>query len=189
MERDPTLVSDAAEIADWQLSRASTVMPEVQLPSGHRLRLHAEYGSAEIKSLLDLATIDASGSTGVGAFHSRENKFYVNLVTFQKEEKDFSPTTRYEDYPISRTKLHWQSQSGTSQDSERGKGYIHFKERGYAVLFFARLKKRVGRETSPFVFLGPVSELLSYEGDRPISMVWELEYPMPAHLFEHARPA
>jgi superfamily II DNA or RNA helicase len=186
---NPTLVSDAAEIADWRLSRASTVMPEIQLPSGHRLRLHAEYGSAEIKSLLDLATIDASGSTGVGAFHSRENKFYVNLVTFQKEDKDFSPTTRYEDYPISRTKLHWQSQSGTSQDSQRGKGYIHFKERGYAVLFFARLKKRVGRETSPFVFLGPVSELLSYEGDRPISMVWELEYPMPAHLFEHARPA
>jgi len=186
---NPTLVSDAAEIADWRLSIASTVMPEIQLPSGHRLRLHAEYGSAEIKSLLDLATIDASGSTGVGAFHSRENKFYVNLVTFQKEDKDFSPTTRYEDYPISRTKLHWQSQSGTSQDSQRGKGYIHFKERGYAVLFFARLKKRVGRETSPFVFLGPVSELLSYEGDRPISMVWELEYPMPAHLFEHARPA
>ena len=188
-DANPNLVSDAAEIANWRLSRASTVMPEIQLPSGHRLRLHAEYGSAEIKSLLDLATIDASGSTGVGAFHSRENKFYVNLVTFQKEEQDFSPTTRYEDYPISRTKLHWQSQSGTSQDSERGKGYIHFKERGYVVLFFARLKKRQGKETSPFVFLGPVSDLLSYEGDRPVSMVWELEHPMPAHLFEHARPA
>lgn len=186
---NPALVSDAAEIANWRLSKASTVMPEIQLPSGHRLRLHAEYGSAEIKSLLDLATMDTTGPTGVGAFHSRENKFYVNLITFQKEEQDFSPTTRYEDYPISRTKLHWQSQSGTSQASERGKGYIHFKERGYAILFFARLRKRQGQETSPFVFLGPVSELLSYEGDRPISMVWELEYPMPAHLFEHARPA
>ena len=188
-DSNPTLVSDAAEIADWRLARASTVMPEIQLPSGHRLRLHAEYGSAEIKSLLDLATIDATGPTGVGAFHSRENKFYVNLVTFQKEEQDFSPTTRYEDYPISRTKLHWQSQSGTSQASERGKGYIHFKERGYVILFFARLKKRQGQETSPFVFLGPVSDLLSYDGDRPISMVWELEHPMPAHLFERARPA
>ncbi|TCO76041.1 DUF3427 domain-containing protein [Chromatocurvus halotolerans] len=186
---NPTLVNDAAEIANWCLSRASTIMPEIQLPSGHRLRLHAEYGSAEIKSLLDLATIDASGPTGVGAFHSQENRFYVNLVTFQKEEQDFSPTTRYEDYPISRTKLHWQSQSGTSQASQGGKGYIHFKERGYVILFFARLKKRQGQETSPFVFLGPVRDLLSYEGDRPISMVWELEHPMPAHLFEHARPA
>ncbi|MEQ9464386.1 MAG: DUF3427 domain-containing protein [Haliea sp.] len=186
---NPTLVDDAAEIADWRLSRASTVMPEIELPSGHRLRLHAEYGSAEIKSLLGIASMERTGPTGVGAFHSREHKFYANLITFQKEERDFSPTTRYEDYPISRTKLHWQSQSGTSQASDRGKGYIHFKERGYVVLFFARLKKRQGLETSPFVFLGAAKDLLSYEGDRPISMVWELEHPMPAHLFEHARPA
>jgi hypothetical protein len=27
------------------------------------------------------------------------------------------------------------------------------------------------------------------EGDRPITIVWELQYPMPAELFENARPA
>jgi hypothetical protein len=36
-------------------------------------------------------------------------------------------------------------------------------------------------------YLGPAKDLLNYEGNRPISMTWELEYPIPAELFEAAR--
>ncbi|WP_445006134.1 DUF3427 domain-containing protein [Halomonas mongoliensis] len=98
-------------------------------------------------------------------------------------------TTRYRDYPISRTLLHWESQSTVTQESPTGQNYIHFEERGYTILFFARLTKRIDGETAPFIFLGPARALRSYEGGRPIAMTWELEYPMPAELFEAARPA
>jgi hypothetical protein len=114
-------------------------------------------------------------------------KTYIHLVTFHKSEKDFSPTTQYRDYPISRAQLHWESQSTASQASATGQNYLHFRERGYTILFFARLEKRVEGETCPFIFLGPAKSLLSAEGDRPIAMVWELEHPMPAALFEEAR--
>jgi hypothetical protein len=109
-------------------------------------------------------------------------------VTFRKDERDFSPTTRYQDYPVSRTQLHWESQSTITQDSPTGQNYLHFCERGYTVLFFARVDKRIDGETAPFYFLGPAVALLSYEGDRPITMTWELKYAIPAAMFEEARP-
>ena len=88
---------------------------------------------------------------------------------------------------VSRDVLHWESQAGTTQNSKAGQNYINFLERGYKILFFARLEKREDKETSPFIFLGPAAELISYEGNRPISMVWRLEFDAPAELFEMAR--
>jgi hypothetical protein len=111
------------------------------------------------------------------------------LITFRKDERDFSPTTLYRDYPISRTLLHWESQSTATQESPTGQNYIHFKDRGYTILFFARVEKRNNGQTVPFTFLGPAKSLRSFEGNRPIQMTWELEHQMPAAMFEEARPA
>jgi len=99
--------------------------------------------------------------------HIEEHKTYLHFVTFRKEEKDFAPTTRYKDYPISRSRLHWESQAGTTRASATGRNYFYFRERGYTILFFARLEKQTEGRTSPFLFLGPASDLLSAEGDRP----------------------
>ncbi|MFC2990607.1 DUF3427 domain-containing protein [Halomonas tibetensis] len=133
--------------------------------------------------------MEKPGPTGQGRLNAKHLNAYVHLITFQKDEQDFSPTTRYRDYPISRTLLHWESQSTVTQESPTGQNYIHFEERGYTIFFFARVTKRIKGETAPFIFLGPARSLKSYEGDRPIAMTWELAYPMPAELFEEARPA
>jgi hypothetical protein len=119
--------------------------------------------------------------------HAEALKCYVHLITFRKSEQDFSPTTQYRDYPISSTQLHWESQSTVTQASNTGQNLLHFKKRGYTILFFARLEKRVEDETAPFIFLGAAKDLISAEGDRPISMVWELSHEIPAALFEDAR--
>ena len=60
-------------------------------------------------------------------------------------------------------------------------------DRGRPILFFARIEKRQESETVPFIFLGPVQDLVSYEGNRPIAMIWQLQYPVPAELFELAK--
>jgi superfamily II DNA or RNA helicase len=187
--RNPSVIADAAEIAAHQQSHREVVLRDIPLPFPCWLKLHAAYGSHEIKAALGLATLESPGSTGVGVIHAKELKAYIHLVTFRKEESDFSPTTRYRDYPISRTLLHWESQSNTTRASSTGQNYIHFKDRGYTILFFARVDRRIDDETAPFHFLGPAKNLVSYDGDRPISMVWELEYPMPAAMFEQVRPA
>lgn len=185
---NPSLVADLLEIAHHQRTHTSIPQQNIKLPYPCHLKLHAAYGSHEIKAAMGLGTIERPGPTGVGVIHSTALKTYIHLVTFRKEERDFSPTTRYRDYPISRTQLHWESQSNTAQSSETGNNYLHFRERGYTILFFARVDRRIDGETAPFLFLGPAKRLISHEGNRPISMIWELEYPIPAVMFEQARP-
>jgi superfamily II DNA or RNA helicase len=185
--RNATARGDLREVIAWRRGRHDYATRSIVLPFPCGFQLHAAYGSAEVKAELGLATLNTLGPTGVGVFHVEALRCYVHLVTFRKSEEDFSPTTRYLDYPISRTELHWESQSNTSQRSATGQNYLHFRERGYTVLFFARLEKRIHGETAPFLFLGPAKRLISAQGDRPIAMVWELEHPMPAVLFEEAR--
>lgn len=162
-------------------------MRSIELPYVCPLKLHAAYGLREINAAFGMATLQSAGPVGTGVIHVERLKSYLHLVTFRKEERDFAPTTRYKDYPISPTILHWESQSSTTTQSRTGQNYLHFRQKGYTILFFARLDKRVDGETAPFIFLGPASRLQSYESDRPIKIVWELEHAMPAALYEEAR--
>lgn len=187
--RNPSAMRDLREILAHIQRHPAYPTPPVRLPFACGLHLHAAYGSAEIKAALSLCTLEKSGPTGVGVFHAEALKCYVHLVTFRKSDQDFSPTTQYRDYPISRTQLHWESQSTTTQSSATGQNLLNFQSRGYTILFFARLEKRIEDETAPFVFLGPAEKILSAEGNRPISIAWELSHPMPAALFEEARTA
>jgi hypothetical protein len=86
--------------------------------------------------------------------HFAEIKTYALLVTFQKTEKEFSPSTMYADYPISRELVHWESQANTAQHHADGQNLIHHQDRRYTVLLFARARRK---ET----------------GSRPLSPVWD----------------
>ena len=77
--------------------------------------------SKDIQAVFGQATLETAGQTGVGSFHFAEVKTYALLVTFQKTEKEFSPSTMYADYPISRELMHWESQSNTSQHHKTGR--------------------------------------------------------------------
>lgn len=179
---------DLLQIAAWRRAQHEFATSSIALPFPCNLQLHAAYGSAEIKSALGLCSLEKTGPTGVGVLHAEHFKCYVHLVTFRKSEEDFSPTTQYRDYPISRQLLHWESQSNTTQASATGQNYLHFIDRGYTILFFARLEKRLEDETAPFIFLGPADRIIDIQGDRPIAITWDLKHAMPASLFEEARP-
>ncbi len=187
LRTNPSVMEDLGEIVEWRQSVQAYPQSRLELPGNIALNLHGAYGLFEINAAFGLATIQSPGPSGTGVIHLREQSIYIHLVTFKKEKKDFAPTTRYKDYLISRTRLHWESQSSITQASSTGRNYIHFKERGYTILFFARAEKRTEGETAPFIFLGPVKDLIHYENDRPISMIWELEHPVPAALLEETR--
>ena len=63
-------------------------------------------------------------------------------MTLNKSEKEFSDTTLYEDYSISKTLFHWQSQSTTSDHSKTGQRYIQQNEKGNIVFLFVRKSKK-----------------------------------------------
>ncbi|HZJ10674.1 MAG TPA: DUF3427 domain-containing protein, partial [Trueperaceae bacterium] len=113
----------------------------------------------------------------------------VFLVTLRKSERDYSPTTLYNDYAISPELFHWESQSATSQASPTGGRYLAANERRGQVLLFVREAKRgPGGIASPYLFLGPC-RLVEAHGDRPIAITWRLERPMPRTFFQRATAA
>jgi len=186
LARNPTVLRDWEEILAWADDESRVGSASVPLPFPCSLELHASYGSDEIKAALGGATFDTAGVTGVGVLHFPERKTIAALVTFQKTEKEFSPSTMYKDYPVSRELLHWETQAQTSQSSSQGQNLVHHKTRGYTMLFFARSRKKVDGVTSPYTFLGPAT-LVSYQSDRPIQMVWQLAHAMPVEMFEENR--
>lgn len=186
LRRNPAFLSDLVEVLDWADSESRVSAAPVSLPFPTHLELHAQYSNNDIKAALGIATFQTAGQTGVGLLHSPARKTYAVLVTFQKTEREFSPSTMYADYPISRELLHWESPSNTTQASETGQNLINHQQRNYTILIFARSVKRLDGRTAPFTFLGPAS-LVSLQQERPIQMVWRLNHLIPAVMFEENR--
>lgn len=186
LARNPSILADLDEILTWvqDTTEVSGLIP--QLHFACPFELHACYGGNEIQSVFGKANLETSGQTGVGVFHFPDAKTYVLLVTYQKTEKEFSPSTMYADYPISRELMHWESQANTAQHHTNGQNLIHHQERGYTILVFARGQKKRNKVTVPFSYLGPV-DMVNYESERPIKMVWRLRHPMPVEMFEDNR--
>jgi superfamily II DNA or RNA helicase/HKD family nuclease len=186
LSRNPSILSDIKEILAWSQDVTEVSGQTPDLPFKCRFELHASYGSVDIKAGLGQATLDSAGQTGVGVLHFPAQKTYVLLVTYQKTEREFSPSTMYADYPISRELLHWESQSNTAQQSESGQNLVNHEQRGYTILLFARDLKKRNQVTVPFTYLGP-ADRVSFESERPIKMVWRLRHPMPVAMFEDNR--
>ncbi|MCB2216991.1 MAG: DUF3427 domain-containing protein [Desulfobulbaceae bacterium] len=183
---NPSVLRDVEEILNWaeDTSRINGTTPKLPFPCP--LELHANYSNIDILANLGIATFESAGQRGVGVIHWREAKAYILLITYQKSKREFSPSTMYADYPISRELLHWESQSNTTQDSNTGRNLIHHNECGYTILVFARNTKKRNNVTMPYTYLGP-AERVSYEKERPIKVIWRLQYQMPAEMFEENR--
>ncbi len=110
-----------------------------------------------------------------------DQKLDVFFVTLNKSDKDYSPTTMYNDYSINERLFHWQSQSTTSEHSQTGQRYIHHKKRGSRVLLFVREFKadRITNGTEAYTFLG-TAEYVKHEGSQPMNITWKLDSPIPA---------
>ena len=87
----------------------------------------------------------------------------------------------YDDYSISETLFHWQSQSTTGADSPTGQRYIHHERRGSRVVLLVREFKsdQVLSGAAAYTYLG-TARYVRHEGSRPMNVVWELDRPIPA---------
>jgi len=166
------------ELCDALLDGVKLHTDERSLVDDCPLFLHRQYTREEVLVALGIPEM-------VGARHTQTGRFWIKtldtellFVTLDKSEKTFSPSTRYEDFAISQTRFHWQSQSTTSENSPTGQRYVRQRENGATFLLFVRPKKG-----DPFLFLGPL-RYVSHSGSRPMSIYWNLDYPMPAWFFE-----
>jgi hypothetical protein len=150
------------------------------------LQIYGRYQREEVLAALDYASLDRKpNSFREGVLYIPELNVDAFFVTLQKSEADYSPTTLYRDYPISPTLFHWESQSTTSAASATGQRYLN----GPSVkLLFVRQQNSDELGTSPYLFAGPV-QYVQHTGDRPIAIVWRLDYALPSEFFAAATVA
>lgn len=179
--QNPNLESELMVLL--KLRRESLVcVPLVQtLPFECPLQLHAEYTRDEILAALGYFTLERQPAMREGVLHMPNLKTDAFFVTLNKAEKQYSPTTMYEDYAISDTLFHWQSQSTTSAKSPTGQRYIHHRKNSHAILLFVREDKSCNNLAEPYHFLG-MADYVSHTGSRPMSITWRLHRPIPAYL-------
>ena len=170
---------ELAELCDVLLERVSHLTVLWDERDSVPLRVHARYARLEI-----LAAMAEDDGVDVrtwreGVLFSKEIDADVFVFTLDKTSGQFSPTTRYRDYAISRELIHWESQSMTRESSETGLRYRKHVERGSGVLLFARLNA----DDRAFHFLGPAT-YVSHVGEQPMAITWRLRHPLPGDLFQ-----
>src|SRR5690606_36499141 len=144
------------------------------------LAVHSRYQREEVLAALDSPRLPNSFREGV--LYLPDLNVDAFFITLKKSEADYSPSTMYADYPISRELFHWESQSTTSVNSPTGQRYINGTS---TVLLFARYEQKDEFGTSPYLFLGPAT-YVSHTGDRPIAITWKLVREMPVDFFNLA---
>ncbi len=142
------------------------------------LFLHRQYKRDEVLVALGLPHLVGARQTQTGRLWIDALNTELFFVTLDKSEKTFSPSTRYEDFALSPTRFHWQSQSTTGENSPTGQRYVRQRDNGARFLLFVRPK-----QDNPFLFLGSL-RYVSHSGSRPMSIYWDLDHPMPAWFFE-----
>ncbi len=106
---------------------------------------------------------------------------FIDLI---KSEKDFSPSTLYNDFAISDTLFHWQTQNSARPDKGKGLSYVNQRTLNKIILLFVRERNKDEFDSAmSYVFLGK-GHLVDYSGAKPMSITWKLDEPMPAYLWK-----
>jgi superfamily II DNA or RNA helicase/HKD family nuclease len=154
------------------------------------LRVHATYALDEVTAAL--GEVDKHGGVRrlrEGVLWSEQHRVDLLFVTLDKREEDYSPTTLYQDYPISPTRFHWESQSTVHEGMKVGQRYVHHAARGSEVWLFVRRAKHARPDiTAPYTFVGPCS-YVRHQGGRPMAIEWQLARAMPAWLYQETKLA
>lgn len=178
----PVMLAELMELLRYQYDHIDFIDEPVQLGFDCPLDLHCTYTRDQLLVALDFLK---PATVREGVKWLPEKEIDVLFVTLNKSDKDYSPTTMYNDYSINERLFHWQSQSTTAADSPTGQRYIHHRERGSRVLLFVREFKtdRITGGAARYTYLGAAS-YVQHEGSRPMNITWKLDRPIPAKFLK-----
>ncbi|KJK12827.1 helicase [Terrabacter sp. 28] len=174
----PQVLAELSELYPILESRSDHVYAPLRTLEEVPLEVHAQYTRTEILAAFATGTQAGLPPWREGVRHVPDARCDLLAFTLDKTNGNFSPTTRYRDYAISPTRIHWESQSGTRESSPTGQRYIHHEARGHSILLFARKRQ----DDRAFWFLGP-ARYRGHTSERPMAVTWELDHPLSGDLF------
>ena len=178
----PVMLGELTELLRYRYDRIDFIDEPVNPGFDCPLDLHCTYTRDQILVAMDFMK---PNTVREGVKYLPEKKADILFVTLNKSDKDYSPTTMYNDYSINENLFHWQSQSTTSADSVTGRRYIHHRENGGRILLFVREFKsdRNFGGAGAYTFLG-TADYVKHDGSRPMNITWKLDRPIPAKFLK-----
>ena len=181
----PVMGAELMALLKFNFDNIDFIDEPVKLGFDCPLDLHCKYTRDQLLVAMDYMT---PGNVREGVKWLPEKKIDVFFVTLNKTEKDYSPTTMYNDYSINENLFHWQSQSTTAEHSPTGKRYIHHRDRGSRTLLFVREFKtnRTFGGADAYTYLGTAG-YVKHDGSRPMNITWRLARPIPAKFLKKTK--
>lgn len=178
------LNQEIVEVMEMLIDQTDYLETDIILNYEQPLKIHSRYTREQILAAFGFSTFETKSSIREGVAISKDKNTELLFITLNKSEKDFSPTTLYEDFAISEKLFHWQSQNNVKPESPKGISYINHKKNGKRILLFVREKgEDEFGNTMGSVFLGEAN-ITEHYGSKPMSIKWELHEPMPPYLWK-----
>ena len=176
------MLSELIALLQYRYEQIDFIDEPVDLGFDCPLDLHCTYTRDQLLVAMDFMK---PATVREGVKWLAEKKLDVFFVTLNKADKDYSPTTMYNDYSINESLFHWQSQSTTAENSATGQRYIHHRERDSKVLLFVREFKtnRITGGAEAYTYLG-TANYVKHNGSRPMNITWNLDRPIPAKFLK-----
>ncbi|HIU58395.1 MAG TPA: DUF3427 domain-containing protein [Candidatus Ornithomonoglobus merdipullorum] len=173
----PRLSKEIIELLRYNYDKIDFIDEPVELGFDCPLDLYCSYSKAQLLLAMD---VKDPASVREGVKYLSDKKADVFMVTLNKSDKDYSPSTMYNDYSINSELFHWQSQSTTTPESPTGQRYVNHKKLGNRIMLFVRENKKDQYGlTANYTFLG-LADFMQSAGSAPMNIVWKLHRPIPA---------
>lgn len=178
-------VDELSEIMDCLSDKLNVSTSKITELGNCPLPLFSNYTRQEQLIMFGVIKEDNPFNPQSGLYKVPDYNVELLWITLNKSDRDFSPTTQYNDYAISENLFHWQTQNTVASD-KTGRRFIEQKANGNKYLLCVREGKRDAFGfTEPYYCLGLV-DYVSSEGNRPMNIVWRMHNPIPGFILEKA---
>ncbi|MCF2495405.1 DUF3427 domain-containing protein [Dyadobacter chenhuakuii] len=182
--RNEQLVSEMVELLELVIDRIAHIEMDADLPFVQPLKVHSRYSREQILAAFGESTFERKSSNREGVVNLEAKNAELLLITLEKTEANYSPTTLYNDYAVSEKIFHWQSQNTARPETGKGLSYIKQKQTEKSILLFVREKNNDEfNNTIAYVFLG-LADYIDHYGAKPMSINWALRESAPHYIWK-----
>jgi superfamily II DNA or RNA helicase len=173
----PALRSELGELGEVLESRARLLHRPIPNAEDTVLCLHARYSRREILTAFGWYTADKRPPSQAGVLALVNRKTELLFVTLDKSS-GFHDRIAYRDHAISPERFHWQTQNSAGSSTVAGRRYVESPGNGWSFQLFVR-----SHPDDVYYTLGSAT-IESWDGEKPMSIVWKLTQPLSPRLFE-----
>ncbi len=182
--KNPVMRNEILEVIKYTIEEIDFVEKPVELEFSFPLKIHSRYNRNQILVAIRRHKFEKAKPSREGSSSEKSINTEALFVTLKKSDKEYSPTTMYEDYALNKHLFHWQTQNSASPNTPKGQAYI--KSEKNFLLFVREQNKDEYGFTMGYVFLGKV-EFQKYSGEKPMNIEWKLKEPMPSYILKESQ--